>query len=298
MKTLIALLLAAVAVTAAAQMPPPPDHIVIVIEENKGYSDVIKSPNAPYINALAKAGANFTNYHGLHHPSQPNYLELFSGSNHGVCDDTCPPPGSPYATGNLAAALTAKSLTFAGYAEQLPNDLAFCTSDEYARKHCPWLDFSGIPASMSFDTARFPQTAAGFAALPTISFVIPDLLDDMHYSSGTTNNIPIEVKHGDAWLKKNLGAYATWAMTHNSLLVVTWDEDSSHYGNPCPNGIDTPSAQYPNLIPTIIVGQHVKAGGNGTMYTHYNLLRTIEDIYGLTPLGGSANAQPIAGIWK
>ena len=120
----------------------------------------------------------------------------------------------------------------------------------------------------------------------------------MHSTPKGGHNIPLEVRNGDAWLKKHIGAYANWAMKNNSLLVVTWDEDSASYSNPCPNGIDTPSQQYPNRIATVIVGKPVKPGKYNTQYTHYNLLRTLEDIYGLTPIGGSDGVQPITGIWK
>jgi hypothetical protein len=88
-------------------------------------------------------------------------------------------------------------------------------------------------------------------------------------------------------------------MTHNSLLVITWDEDSSHYVYPhsCEHGINTAAPR--NHIPTIVVGEPVAPGSTtATMYTHYNLLRTIEDMFSLTPLDGSAGVQPITGIWK
>jgi len=301
MKTLSSLLVFLVAAVAAAQTAlPHPDKIVIVIEENKGFSDVIGSPKAPFINSLAKAGASLTNYHGLHHPSQPNYLELFSGSNQQVCNDTC--PSALFKAPNLAGSLIAAHHTFAGFAENLPSDLSMCTSDQYARRHCPWLDFTGIDPSLSFDTTKFPTTAAGFKNLPDVSIVIPNLLDDMHSTEGQAHghNVPREVQQGDTWLKTHIGPYAKWAMTNNSLLIVTWDEDSATYPFPtnCSQAIDTPSAQFPNHIPTIIVGQPVRAGKSDTKYTHYNLLRTLEDIYGLTAIGGSSGEQPITGIWK
>ena len=62
---------------------PRPDHVVIVIEENHSYSEIIGSSAAPYINSLAAQGALFTQSHATTHPSQPNYLHLFSGSNQG-----------------------------------------------------------------------------------------------------------------------------------------------------------------------------------------------------------------------
>ena len=77
------------AAPAAAGLPRP-DHVVVVIEENHGYSQIIGSSSAPYINSLAKQGASFTQSFAVTHPSEPNYLALFSGSTQGVTDDSCP----------------------------------------------------------------------------------------------------------------------------------------------------------------------------------------------------------------
>ena len=93
------------------------------------------------------------------------------------------------------------------------------------------------------------------------------------------------VATGDTWLKNNLGAYATWAKTHNSLLVVTFDEDNRLAGN---------------RIPTVLYGQHVTPGSSSaTTYNHYDVLRTLEDLAGLsTHAGNAASAKDITGIWN
>src|SRR5882672_11552076 len=83
---------------------PRPDHVVIVIEENRSYSRIINSSSAPYINSLADQGALFTQSFGIGHPSQPNYLDLFSGSNQGVTTDVCP---LSFSAPNLGAELIA-----------------------------------------------------------------------------------------------------------------------------------------------------------------------------------------------
>src|SRR5471032_1596861 len=69
---------------------PTPDHVVIVIEENHSQTEIIGSASAPYINALAAQGANFTQSFAITNPSQPNYLALFSGSTQGITDDSTP----------------------------------------------------------------------------------------------------------------------------------------------------------------------------------------------------------------
>src|SRR5205807_5966884 len=94
----------------------PPDHVVIVIEENHSFSSIIGSSQAPFINSLARQGALFTQSFAVGHPSEPNYLELFSGSNQGVTDDSCP---HTFSVENLASELTAAGLTFTGFSEDL-----------------------------------------------------------------------------------------------------------------------------------------------------------------------------------
>src|SRR5258708_11877964 len=133
----LALLLTFAPLSAVAQLPAtPPDHIVIVIEENHSFSSIIGSSQAPFINSLAQQGALFTQSFAIGHPSEPNYLEFFSGSNQGVTDDSCP---HTFSVENLASEVTAAGLTFTGFSEDLPSvGSTVCTSGAYARKHNPW----------------------------------------------------------------------------------------------------------------------------------------------------------------
>lgn len=260
---LVAPLTASAPAHAAAALPKP-DHLVVVIEENHSYSDVIGSSSAPYINSLASQGASFTQSFGVAHPSEPNYLALFAGSTEGLSSDSCP---HTYSTANLGSELIAAGLTFTGYSESMPSDgYTGCTSGEYARKHNPWVNFTNVPSADNRTFAAFPTD---FATLPTVSVVVPNLLDDMH--DGT-------VAQGDTWLQNNIDAYAQWAKTHNSDLIVTWDEDDNSSNN---------------QIPTIAVGAHVKSGTYSETINHYNVLRTIEDFYNLGYAGSSSSATPI-----
>lgn len=289
MKSLVlALSLIASAVHAQGVLPRP-DHIVIVIEENKSFSDVIGSKHAPYLNALARRGAVLTNFTAAHHPSQPNYVALFAGSPLGVCDDSC--VQTPFTAPNLGAALLATpGRSFAGFAEDLPSK-PLCDLNGFAKRHCPWMDFSNVPPSATHNLSKFPKD---FRKLPTVSFVIPNVTHDMHDGK----SIATEVRTGDRWLERKLGAYARWAQSHNSLLIITWDEDSNeNYKIQCPITIlTTPPA---NHIPTIIAGDHVQRGSrSATAYSHHDLLRTILDMYGITPFSGAADATDITGIWR
>src|SRR5438045_1062375 len=103
--------------------PPTWDHIVIVIEENKSFSQVIGNPiDAPYINNTLKiGGAYLTDMYGITHPSQPNYLQFFSGANQGVTTDNDTSGVTPFNMANLGAELIAAGQTFTGYSENLPS---------------------------------------------------------------------------------------------------------------------------------------------------------------------------------
>ena len=291
MKALILSLIIAVATAttlrAQAQLPRP-DHIVIVIDENKSYSDVIGSKNAPYLNALAKRAAVLTNFTAAHHPSQPNYVDFFAGSPLGVCDDTC--IQTPFNANNLGAALlNTPGRSFAGFAEDLPKK-PVCDLNGFAKRHCPWMNFANVPATATLSWSQFPKD---FRKLPTVSIVIPNLTHDMH--DGKV--IAAEVKAGDRWLRTKLASYARWAQTHNSLLIVTWDEDSDEsYRIQCPTIVTTtPPA---NRIPTIIAGQHVKRQARSSIaYSHHDLLRTILDMYGIVPFAEAKDAKDINDIW-
>jgi hypothetical protein len=254
---------------AAAASVPRPDHIVVVVEENHSHQQITGNPDAPYMNALAAAGATFSSFFAETHPSYPNYLALFSGSTHAITNDSCP---HTFSGPSLGGEAIAAGVGFTGYSEDLPSvGFTGCTSGKYVRRHSPWVDFTDVPSSANRPFTDFPSD---YSQLPAISFVIPNLDHDMH--DGT-------VAQGDAWLQANLGGYATWAMTHNSVLVVTFDEDDNDQGN---------------RIPTYVVGQPVAPGVYDTNVNHYNLLRTMADAYGLSPMGASTTANPILDIWQ
>jgi phosphatidylinositol-3-phosphatase len=255
--------------TAAPGPLPRPDHVMVVVFENEDATDVVGSAEAPYLSSLAAAGAELSNAHGETHPSQPNYLALFSGSTHGVEDDGCP---VELDAANLGSQLRSADLSFVGYSEGLPRPgYTGCESGDYARKHNPWVDFSDLPDSVNQPFSALP---ADYASLPTVSFVVPDLCNDMHDCGVAT---------GDAWAEENLGPYVEWATQHNSLLMVTFDEDS---------GSDD------NHIATVVAGAGVAATRSDQRVDHYDVLRTIEDMYGLGHLGAAADAQGLPAVWQ
>lgn len=247
---------------------PRPDHVMVVVFENKSSADVVGNPQAPYLGGLLARSAVFTRSFAVTHPSQPNYLALFSGSTQGVTGDEC--LARLHGVPNLGAQLTAAGLSFAGYAEGLPYvGYRGCAHGRYVARHNPWVNFDDVPDSANLPLSALP---ADYARLPTVSFVVPDLCDDTH-------DCPVAT--GDAWARAHLDPYVRWADTHDSLLILTYDEDGGDAAN---------------HILTLVAGAGVRPGTYAEPITHYTVLRTLEAWYGLPPLGKAAEVAPISGV--
>jgi acid phosphatase len=267
---IVALLFLAVPQAAHGASPlPRPAHTVVVIEENKTLAEVIESGDAPYLATIAKTGALFTHAYGVKHPSQPNYFALFAGLTN-ANGDSCPATGVPANAPNLASLLLDANYTFAAYSEALPaTGFMGCSAGTYAQKHAPWTHFTNVPQKFH----RPLDDLESFDSLATVTFIVPDVDDDMH--DGT-------VQEGDDWAEKHLAPLLKWAATHDTLVIFTWDE-----------GFDRV-----NSIPTVFIGPMVNAGRYTQRIDHFNVLRTIEDMYGLPPSGGAAEVAPITNVWR
>jgi hypothetical protein len=276
-------------------------HIVIVLEENRSFANIVGDRvNAPYLNTLIDGGVHFASMYAIQHPSQPNYMHLFSGANQGINDDNLPRYFStnatanyPFKVPNLGSELIKAGFSFAGYSEAIEAagtndwaDYAPHSNDvpdpHYRRRHSPWVNWiaksSPVPNNQLAPALNlaFRDFPTNYDELPTVAFVIPNLLNDMHDGSR---------KDGDTWLKDHLGGYAAWARTHNSLLVVEWDED------------DKASE---NRIPTLLYGAGLRDGAEVKgAWTHHNFLRTLEEMFGSTEhAGAAAQVRSIVGAFQ
>ena len=254
------------------------DHVLVVVLENKTQASVLGNPAAPNFNVFAKRYAVLSNYGGVAHPSLPNYLALVSGSTHGVTSDctTCIVSGR-----NLADTLEQAHLTWKTYAEGLPRPgFTGGSSGLYAKKHNPFLYFRDVVSTPTRLRWIVPlrQFARDLAAseLPSFSLIVPNLCHDMHNCS---------VETGDRWLGGFLSPLLRSRELAHSVIFVVTDEPTT--------------ARATDAVPALALGPQVVPRSKFSRGTsHYGLLRTIEDAWGLRRLGHSAQARPITGIWR
>ena len=255
----------------AGGVAPHASHVTVVVMENRDYDLIAGSPEAPYFNhTLVRQGALLRNSHAVSHPSEPNYLGLFSGSTHDITSDACP---LRFSLPNLGSELIAAGKTFAGWSESMPRTgFTGCYAGGYARKHVPWVNFTNVPPSDNRVYGGWMGSAAA-----TVNFVIPNLCNDMHDCS---------TRHGDDWLAKNLPPVVSWDAANDGLLIVTWDEAD-------------PDITGQNHIATALVGPMIRPGSSSAQNVdHYGVLRTIESIFGLPCIDRDCRSSEITGIWQ
>jgi phosphatidylinositol-3-phosphatase len=266
---------------AGAAAPPVPSfaHVVVIVLENKAQGEVLGSPDAPAFNSFAARYAVLTRYGGVAHPSLPNYLALVSGSTHGIRSDCT---SCVVSARNLADTLGRAHRTWKAYAEGLPRPgFTGASSGRYVKRHVPFLYFRDILRSPARRRRVVPlrQLSRDLAAdrLPSFSLVIPDLCHDMH-------DCPVAT--GDAWLKRFLSPLLKSPRLANSAVFVVFDETSG-------------SLPATDPVPALALGPLVVPGSKyAGRSSHYGLLRTIEDAWGLPRLGRSSKTAPITGIWR
>jgi hypothetical protein len=304
------------AVGSLSGEPVRPDHIVVVIYEDRAAHAIGDTAHMPYFNQLASSGLVLTNSHGVGSEdvmAEQNYLALYSGSTQGVVDD-----GREYSFPgpNLAKSLFNAGYSFSGFSESLPFNGSQANEaqdpndpddhpDGYVRQYNASAMFTDV-GEISPGVARpnsevnktfgaFPTTAAGYANLPTISVVIPNMFHNTHgsneapYTDASNDYDTLRVQ-ADNWVHDNLGAYEQWARANNSILILTGSEGDR--GNPYTGRPDI----FADGVTTIITGDPrvVEPGTSGRGTDQYSLLRTFEDMYDLPLLGNSAQASPLA----
>ena len=296
-------------VCRAASGIPLFSNVFVIMMENTSLATLqqaMTGGTAPNLAALASAHATGADYHGVTHPSLPNYIALTSGDTQGIGCDCKAAPGDGSCNAitcnivfgscscnndgvNLADQLEAAQKSWMAFGESMGAPCNLTDSGDYAVRHVPFLYYNDVQSDVArcnahvVDYGSFdPASAAAF------TFIAPNLTDDMHNPSlpstgtATTVNIP----NGDAWIGPQVGAIlAAPAYTQGGLVVVLWDEDDDSGGA---FGSDDPIGIY-------VMSPYARGGGyvSPTKADHYNLLATIEDGLGLPRLGNAIGATPL-----
>jgi acid phosphatase len=261
--------------SASASSVPAFSHVFEIVLENHEISSIIGSSSAPYINSLAQTYGLASNYYGVRHPSLPNYLALVGGDTFGITTNcnTC------YINApTLADQVEASGRTWKAYIESMPKPCYLGDAAPlYKQKHNPLIYFNDIrtnPARCS-NIVPFTQFDTDLAAnnLPNYVWITPNMCNSMHDCSVST---------GDKWVKTVVSKIlASPAWKQNGVLFITFDEGST----------DTSCCQLAagGQVVTLVISPLGKpAYTSSTPYSHYSLLRTIEDAWGLPPLANAA----------
>jgi phospholipase C len=265
---------------------PDLSHIVVIMMENKECSQVVGSPQAPYLNRLGRQYAVLRDLYGTTHPSFPNYLALTSGSTLGVKHDcgTC-----SYRHRNLADQLEAAKISWRVYAEGMPSPcFGASRAGKYAKRHVPFLSYADIRNDPRRCANVVPLTQLQHdlqgAGLRRFVWITPNLCDDMHNCG---------VAAGDAFLQRVVPSLIE-AVGPRGAIIITWDEGTTK--RRCCDGRATGGN-----IPTFIVGGAVRHHvAPITVYDSYSILRTIDDAWRLPYLGqeGCPCTPTIGDIWR
>lgn len=294
------------------------DHIFVIMMENHGYSDIIGNPAAPNINALAQRYGLATNYYGITHPSEPNYVALLGGSTYGIASD------NPYYVNrvnqpSLVSQLDQAGISWKAYLQGLPHpgyqgicypDFCNGTPDKdplYVSKHNPVPNFTTSWNQADW-SRQVPATQLDSdlqsGNLPAFGFIAPDECHDQHgdppycLDSGNpdggnlANADPQDqrlVATGDLYMGQVVNEITSspfWAKGNNAV-VITWDEGDDTAGccDANPGG---------GQVPTVVVTSHGPRGvQDNTPYNHYSLLSTIQQNFGLTCLANTCATSQV-----
>jgi phospholipase C len=288
-------------------------HVFIIMMENTSYTSLIGNSNAPWINSMATTARLATNYTGVTHPSQPNYIAATSGSTNGVSDDSTVTIDVP----NIVDQLEAKGKTWKAYMQSIfaggnTDKLADSAGDQlYERKHNPFVSYRDVqtnPARMAniMDFSQL-QTDLVNNTVPDYVWISPDQCNDMHGRTSldptdSCNSIQVQslIAAGDSFLKTTVNAITSSASWNgNSVIFITWDESDYPFGDTsgCCDAVQGKGGGH--VVTLIISHANPSAQISHVAYNHYSMLATIEDGWQLGCLGftcDTANVPPMSDL--
>jgi phosphatidylinositol-3-phosphatase len=282
-------------------------HVFVIMMENTAYTGLIRNPNAPWINLAAKTYGLATNYHGVSHPSQPNYIAATSGALNGVVDDTRITIDFP----NIVDQIEASGRTWKGYMQSYfamgnTDKLADSAGNQlYERKHNPFVSYKDVqnnPARMA-NLVDLSQLNTDLAAgtVPDYVWISPDQCHDMHGRGGPTSDacsfshVQDLISTGDTFLSNTVGAImSSSAWTGNSAIFITWDEtdfpfvDVSGCCNAVPGG--------GHVVTLVISHSDHAARTSGVAYNHYSMMATIEQGWHIGCLANTCDSANVKAM--
>jgi len=259
---------------------PTYTHVIWVWMENHSYDTIIGSSQAPYINSLATECGLATNYHNISHPSLPNYIAATSGLGYAAIKtfkSDCSP--SKHCS-TPAPSIFGQGETWKAYQESMPSNCFPGNSGEYAVRHNPPPYYSTLNGCSTFDVP-YPQLASDLASntLPAFSFITPNVISDMH--DGT-------IAQGDSWLASNLPTIfnSPEYQSGSTAVFLTWDEGEGGKATQCAANTTDVGCH----VATIVISPSTQPGTtSSTLFNHYSLLGTTEQLLGLPQLGPASS---------
>jgi phosphatidylinositol-3-phosphatase len=256
-------------------------HVVVIMEENLSYKNAIGSVKAPYLNQLAGECALATDFHNETHGSQPNYMAATSGV--------------ATATGahSSAASIFQQVPSWQELEESMGKNCGGVNL-AYKRGHDPAYWYTQIASACKQFDVPMAASDAGATTLPTaaFTFITPSGCHDHHWEKGCSGSRTLSVQAMDRWLSGTIQSIqATNSyQAGNTLVIVTFDEGQA--GTPGENCATPTNADPSCHIPTIAVAAGVQPVEDSTFYTHYSMLRSIEEALGLSTFLGAATTAP------
>jgi phosphatidylinositol-3-phosphatase len=266
-------------------------HVIIVVMENKGYDQVIGSPDAPYQSKLAKAYASASRYYGVYPDSLPNYISIISGYPY-ITTDKDPGTVAPLKEQTIVNLLESRNLTWKGYFEDMPNVCYLKDSGKsgYIVHHNPFVYFdirNNDKCKNIVGLDEFSKDVTN-GTLPNFSFIVPNNIHDTHDSTVAT---------GDKWLSTFVPKIISSQIFNNTALFIVYDEGKKHDTSGFGSGAYSVTG---GRLPLILVSPLANEGFvSSDEYTHYNLLSTIESILNLGNLGkGDTISKPMTDLFR
>ena len=171
-------------------------------------------------------------------------------------------------------------------------------TDQYAQRHDPFVYFHALldSGSCARNVVTLMQLASDLASAdrtPNVSFITPNLCHDGH-DQPCANGEPGGLVSADAFLRQWVPSIlASPEYQADGLVVVTFDEASTSDASACCGEASGPNTLMAGMtgpgggrVGAVLLSPFIAPGsGSDTPYNHYALLRTIEDVLGLSHLG-------------